>query len=99
MYQLTATAEHDLEQILHYVAGRDGINRALHVHSKFTTAFETLTAMPQIGTLRPNLTGDVVRWHHVFRWAVLYDPQAKPLTILRIIHGAREIERILRPVH
>jgi len=96
-YQLTATAEDELGAILLYVAEHDGIGRALLVHGKFAAAFEALAGMPGMGSKRPQLTGDCVRWHTVFRWIVLYDGDSPPLTILRVIHGARHLDRIFRP--
>ena len=96
-YRLTETAEDDLAAILHYVAERDGGERALHVHSEFVEAFGHLASMPGSGAKRVRLTGDRIRWWTVFRWVVLYDPEASPLTILRVIHGARDLDRILRP--
>jgi len=96
-YQLTETVEEELGEILRYVAEQDGIDRALHVHGKFVEAFGALAAMPGIGSKRLHLTGERVRWHTVFRWVVIYDPEASPITILRVIHGARDLDRILRP--
>ena len=45
----------------------------------------------------PNLTGEHVRWWFVFKWVVIYDPESSPISILRVIHGARDLERLLRP--
>ena len=95
-YQLTETAEGELEEILLYVAAQDGVKRALHVHGKFARAFEHLTAMPGSGSKRRDLTGDRVRWWTVFKWVVIYDPEPSPITILRVIHGARDLDRMLR---
>jgi plasmid stabilization system protein ParE len=36
-----------------------------------------------------------VRVRALHRWLVFYDPTDSPLTILRVIHGAREIDRLL----
>ena len=35
------------------------------------------------------LTGDRIRWRMVGKWAVIYDPEGSPTTILRVIRGAR----------
>ena len=43
-YRLTETAEAELGEILLYVADRDGVERALHVHDRFVRAFELLAA-------------------------------------------------------
>ncbi len=96
-YQLTETAEAELAEILLYVADRDGVERALYVHGRFVQAFELLAAQQGAGTTRPNLTGEHVRWWFVFKWVVIYDPESSPIGILRVIHGARDLERLLRP--
>ena len=96
-YQLTETAEAELDEILHYIADREGVERALHVHGRFVQAFELLAAQPGSGTKRPNLTGQHARWWFVFKWLVIYDPESSPVTILRVLHGARELDRLLRP--
>lgn len=96
-YQLTETAEAELAEILLYVADRDGVERALYVHDRFVQAFELLAAQQGAGTTRPNLTGEHVRWWFVFKWVVIYDPESSPISILRVIHGARDLERLLRP--
>ena len=98
-YQLTETAEAELDEILRYVVDRDGLDRALYVHDRFVHAFELLTAQPGSGTTRPDLTGGHVRWWFVFKWVVIYDPERSPISILRVIHGARDLERLLRTNH
>ncbi len=96
-YRLGRTAENELAEILLYVAEQSGVDRALHVHAKFVEAFEHLAGMPGSGSKRTEITGDAVRWWRVFDWVVLYYPESSPLTILRIIHGARDLDRILNP--
>ena len=41
--------------------------------------------------------GDRIRWWKVFRWIVIYDPVTSPVTILRVVHGLRDLHRILPP--
>ena len=91
-FQLTRTAEDDLREILQFIARRDGTERALHVHARFFGAFEAMAAMPSAGRKRPGLTGEQVRWWRVFRWLVIYEPASRPVTILRVIHGARIVD-------
>ncbi len=98
-YQFTTTAQDELHQILHYIADHEGPGRALNVHATFCDAFSMIAAPPHVGTTRQNLTGGRLRWHHVFRWVVIYDPEPEPLTILRIIHSARDIARLLHTEH
>ena len=94
-YAVTQTAEEELRAILKFIAEKDGIDRALHVHDKFLEIFEAVAASPNAGFRRPNLTGDSLRWRRLFRFLVIYDPESSPVTILRILHGARDLERLL----
>lgn len=94
-YELTETAEEELAGILRHIAERDGVERALRVHGKFVATFETLAETPGIGFKRPHLTGERVRWHTVFRFVVLYDPESSPIVVLRVLHGMRDLKRLL----
>ena len=96
-YRLTRAAEDDLEEILEYVLEQSGPNRAQHVHARFVEAFEHLAEMPGSGWQRGEITGDRIRWWRVFSWIVLYDWEISPVTILRVIHTARALDRILDP--
>ncbi len=64
------------------------------MHGKFVKAFELLAFQPSSGTTRPKLTGERVLWWPVFKWLVIYDPTSSPVSILRVIHGARELDRL-----
>lgn len=94
-YVLTETAEAELAAILEYITEHNGVERALHVLEKFVHAFETLTASPLIGTVKPDLTDVEVRWWAVFNYFVVYDAGSEPLTIIRVLHGARDVEQLL----
>lgn len=96
-YRLSHTAEAELEEILLYVAEQSGVDRALRVHRRFVDAFEHLAEMPSSGSKRVDTTGERVRWWRVFDWIVLYEWESTPVTILRVIHGARDLDHILNP--
>ena len=98
-YLLTETAEDELREILAFIAERDGKGRAERVLVHFLDAFENLASSPGIGHHKRHLTGDALRWWPVFRFLVLYDPEAEPLTVMRILHGARDLDRIFGGEH
>lgn len=93
-YTLTVSAEADIDEILQFVASRDGANRALHVYEKFADAFEVLAGSPSIGTRKAHLTDDDVRWWPVFDFLIVYDAERSPIDILRVVHGARDLPRL-----
>ena len=93
-YELTESAEDDLRSIFRYITEHDGVDRAEHVQDAFLRVFDAIADMPGIGARRAHLTGDTVRWRTVLGFLILYEPESNPVTIMRIIHGARDFGRM-----
>ena len=98
-YQLTETAEAELAEILLYVTDRDGVERASYVHDRFDQAFELLAAQRGPEQHVPASLASMFGSWFVFKWVVIYDPDSSPISILRVIHEARDLERLLRTDH
>jgi plasmid stabilization system protein ParE len=52
------------------------------------------------GRIRPELSQSPLRFWVVPRhpnYIIVYDPETKPLMIIRILHGKRNLKRILAP--
>ena len=56
---------------------------------------QLLAANPGIGHIRTDLTDADVRFWSVFKYLVIYRPETKPLEIVRVLHGRREVKRLL----
>ena len=56
---------------------------------------QLLADNPGIGHLRSDLTPQDVRFWSVFRYLVIYRPDTKPLEIVRVLHGKRDVRRLL----
>lgn len=95
-YVLAVSAAEDLDSILDYVAKESGRSRAVDVLDEFFNVFESLAAMPGMGFRRRHLTGDEVRWWPVFKYLILYRDLEQPIEILRVVHGSRDLDQILR---
>jgi plasmid stabilization system protein ParE len=93
-YRLTSEARANLDEICAFVA-EDSSDGALRVLDAFERAFGQLVAMPGIGHAREDLTTRPVKFWNVYSYLVVYDPASTPLTIIAILHGARDIERLL----
>lgn len=93
-YTLTQSAEADLDDVLGFIADRDGVGRALYVYEQFVEAFEHLASFPGMGVRKPLLTDDAIRWWPVFQFLVVYDAERTPIDILRVIHGVRDFARL-----
>jgi len=50
--------------------------------------------LPQLGHAREELGDDRARVVTVTGLLVIYDPTLKPLTILRVVHAARDLARV-----
>jgi plasmid stabilization system protein ParE len=93
-YRLTPEARANLDDICAFMA-KDSLDAALRVLDAFERAFEQLVAMPGIGHAREDLTARPVKFWNVYSYLLVYDPASTPLTIIAILHGARDVERLL----
>lgn len=92
-YRLTERAARDLEAIVSFIAA-DNPDAAIRVIDAFEAAFALLAARPQIGHVREDLTSRPARFWRVYSYLIAYEP-SRPLTVLAILHGARDIGAIL----
>jgi plasmid stabilization system protein ParE len=93
-FVLTPAAEGDLLKIIEYLKG-DNPNAVLKVVDAFDEAMQRLAENPGIGHVRPDLTEEDVRFWPVFKYLVIYRPETKPLEIVRVLHGRRDVGGIL----
>ena len=93
-FVLTPAAEGDLLKILEYLEG-DNPNAILRVVDALDEAMQLLADNPGIGHVRTDLTDADVRFWSVFKYLVIYRPRTKPLQIVRVLHGRRDVKRIL----
>jgi len=98
-YQLTESAARDVREIIHHIRTvQKSPRNARLVATRLTTHFRKLAAMPGLGHVREELEDPSVRVSLVTGLLVIYDPNTKPLLILRVVHPARDLGRIaVRP--
>jgi len=58
--------------------------------------FYKLAGIPNSGHRRTDLTSRKVLFYRIFSYLVIYEPESNPLQILGILHGKRNVSRILR---
>lgn len=93
-FQLSRRATKDLELIADYIF-TDNPDAAESVLDDFNRAFLDLARMPFMGHTRRDLTARNVRFWPVRSYLVVYQT-TKPLRIVRVIHGKRDVASILR---
>ena len=55
----------------------------------------SLAKRPGIGHWRKDLTNEAVKFFPVYSYLIVYDPETKPVQIVRVLHGMRDVEEIL----
>jgi len=64
------------------------------VATRLKAAFAKLVESPNLGHPRPELRDDDARVFFASGVLIIYDPFLKPLTILRVVHGSRDLNRV-----
>jgi len=94
-FRLSPEAEHDLRDIIEYIA-QDSEPAAERVRQRLLEAMRNLAAMPGQGHRREDLTRREVLFWPVGNYLVIYKPRTDPLQIVAVLHGKRNVRRILR---
>ncbi len=96
-YLLTVDAEQDIDVIKDYLLLQGGTGLARHVLGRIQSGMELIGDNPGIGHVRDDLTDLPVRFWGVFSYLIIYDPAPRPVQVLRVLHGARDLAAILGP--
>jgi plasmid stabilization system protein ParE len=96
-YRLTERAEADVDAIADFIAA-DNIDAAVKVVLALEDAFVLLASRPGIGHARADLTDRPLKFWSVSSYLVVYDPASDPLTIVAVLHGARDVAQILKEI-
>jgi plasmid stabilization system protein ParE len=94
-YVLSPEAREDVREIRDCLAVEGGRRLARYVLQEISEPFRLLASHPGAGHLRQDLTSLPVKLWSVFSYLIVYDPAARPLAILRVLHVRRDVEAIL----
>ena len=95
-YRFSQEARDDIQEIWVWIAG-DNPEAANELEADIYVACEKLANNPGLGHRRPDLTDEqVLFWTVRKSYLVIYVPGTKPLQIVRILHGARDVSSELR---
>jgi plasmid stabilization system protein ParE len=96
-YRFTPQALNDLFEIWSFIA-QDNSAAADRVEDAVYRACEFVAEMPLAGTVRTDLMALPVRFWPISpfpNYFIVYDAAARPVEILRVLHGARDIRSLL----
>ena len=51
---------------------------------------------PELGHVRHDLTSKSVRFWTVYSYLIIYDPESRPLEVVRILSGYRDVAALLK---
>lgn len=99
-YRVLPAAGRDLDDQADYLARHAGLETALRYYDAAAATFERIARMPALGerheSLEPRLAGLRVQRIDDFKnHLVFYRPLDDAVEIVRVLHGARDIDRIL----
>ncbi|MBZ5608487.1 MAG: type II toxin-antitoxin system RelE/ParE family toxin [Acidobacteriia bacterium] len=94
-YSVSPQAVDDLFEIWRLIA-RDDEEVADRVESEFYELFDTLGRMPGLGHQRSDLTRNKVLFFPLYSYLIVYQPGVNPIRIVTIIHGRRNVKRVLK---
>ena len=83
----------DLLEIWHHIA-RDNVPAANRVSDRIESAIRDLLVFPGKGHIRPDVPDTAYRFWSVFSYLVAYRYDDRSRTLVRVIHGRRDIRAI-----
>lgn len=91
----TLTAADDLRLLEEWIA-RDSLLNAVDFTDRLIASVERLADSPLLGRIVPEFSRDPLR-ELLFRgYRVVYSVEAVHVTVLRVIHGARDLRRLAK---
>ncbi len=95
-YVVTPLADADLDEIWEYVAKNGSVEAADRLEEQLHAAMERLAETPGMGHFRDDLAEEPLRFYLVHQRLILYRPETRPLEVVRVLHGSRDLRAILR---
>ena len=92
--RITPDARADLREIWTYLR-RENLAASIRYKQRFADAFDLLRRFPRAGRARPELGGAALRSLPVDPYLVLYRVDRDAVSIARVVHGARDLERLM----
>jgi antitoxin ParD1/3/4/toxin ParE1/3/4 len=95
-FQLTQDAILDIDAIWLYLLEKEGMETADRIVTELFKGFYKLAEIPNSGHRRADLSSRNVLFYRIFSFLVIYQPGSSPLQILGVLHGKRNVSRLLK---
>jgi len=94
-YFITPAADVDLEEIWQFVSRTASDARADALEEELHGAMCKLADSPGMGHVRDDLADESLRIWNVHQFLIVYRAGELPIQIVRVLHGARDVQAIL----
>jgi toxin ParE1/3/4 len=95
-YVLAPEAALDLVQIWRYIKRESTEKIADRIEVAIRDQIVSLAKSPGIGHWRKDLTDEAVKFFPVYSYLIVYRPDTRPLHIVAILQGRRDVEQVLK---
>ncbi len=95
-YVLAPEAARDLVQIWRYIKKHSTVEMADRVESVIRNKIVFLAGNPSAGPWRKDLTDAPVKFFPAYSYLIVYRPDTKPLQVVSILHGRRDVKQLLK---
>jgi antitoxin ParD1/3/4 len=94
-YIVAPQATRDIASIWQYLKDESSSEAADRVESVIRGKFVYLADFPNAGHYRRDLTSIDVRFFSIYSYLIVYRPETRPLQIVAILHGRRDVAKLL----
>jgi plasmid stabilization system protein ParE len=95
-YVLSPEAALDLVHIWRYLKKESSAKIADRVEATIRDQIVVLAKSPGIGHSRKDLTDEAVKFFPVYSYLIVYRPDTRPLPVIAILQGRRDLEQVLK---
>ena len=95
-YLIAPAACNELDEIWDYYATElQNPDAADRISDEIFKAFDKLARTPGMGHFRSDLAAEPLRFWHVRSFLIIYRSEKRPIEVVRVLHGARDVQAIL----
>jgi plasmid stabilization system protein ParE len=96
-FVLAPVARDDLHEIWDYYAAEiQSVEVADRIRDELFHAFAELVRTPAMGHYRSDLSAESLRFWRVRDYLIIYRSEKRPLEIVRVLHGKRDVQTLLK---
>lgn len=98
-FTLAPLGKADIAEIWsYYVAQIEDVDLADRIRDEIFDGIKAAAKRPKSGHLRRDLATEPLRFWRVRRYLIVYRSEMRPIQIVRVLHGARDVLAILGEV-